>query len=27
LRSLSGKSSVKELWNWGGSRDLMDVED
>lgn len=27
LRSLSGRSSVKELWNWGGSRKYMDVED
>lgn len=27
LRSLSGKSNVKELWNWGGSRDLLEVEE
>lgn len=27
LRSLSGKSMAKEIWNWGGSRDLLKVED
>lgn len=27
LRSLSGTTMVKEIWNWGGSRDLMKVED
>lgn len=27
LRSLSGKTMAKEIWNWGGSRNLLNVED
>ena len=27
LRSLHGRSSVKELWNWGGSRSSIMVEE
>lgn len=27
VRSLSGRTDAKELWNWGGSRDQIKVED
>jgi len=27
VRSLSGTTSVKELWNWGGSRSDIKVEE
>lgn len=27
VNSLSGKTMAKEIWNWGGSRDLIKVED
>ncbi len=27
IRSLSGKTNAKELWNWGGSRSMIKVEE
>jgi hypothetical protein len=27
VRSLEGKALARELWNWGGSRDQVKVED
>lgn len=27
VNSLSGKTNAKELWNWGGSRDQIKVQD
>jgi hypothetical protein len=27
LASLTGRASVKELWNWGGDRSMIRVED
>jgi hypothetical protein len=27
LRSLNGKTDAKELWNWGGSREMIQVSD
>ena len=27
VKSLSGKTNARELWNWGGSRDQIQVED
>ena len=27
LKSLSGKTNAKEIWNWGGSRSQIEVDD